>query len=146
VIVVHTIGFTGKSAEQFFELLRANGIVRVLDVRLHNTSQLAGFAKRSDLPFFLREICGAAYEHEPLLAPSEELLADYQKRHLPWADYEPRFRALLEDRRVGSHLHAAGFEEPTALLCAEPKPDHCHRRLVAEHLAGLWPNVEIVHL
>lgn len=143
---IYTLGYTKKSAEEFFERLRAHGIRRVLDIRLHNTSQLAGFSKRDDLAYFLREIVGAEYIHEPRLAPTEELLAAWQARALTLEQYAEWFSRLLTERRPEEWLDRATFEAPTVLLCAEPTPDECHRRLVAEHLKELWGDVTIIHL
>lgn len=113
---VFTIGFTKKTAEQFFGALRAAGIRRLLDVRLNNTSQLAGFAKRDDLPFFLRELCGAEYRHEPLFAPTQEILDAYKKQRGSWEEYERRFLALLAERKVEERLDRKRlFDVPTAL-------------------------------
>lgn len=142
-----TIGFTQTSAENFFNRLRSNGVERLLDVRLNNRSQLAGFAKRDDLAYFLRELVGASYEHSPLLAPDGELLAAYKKRKdMPWTEYEDRFIRLLRDRGVETVLSPKEFEPRTALLCSEASAEHCHRRLVAEYLAEHWPELQIVHL
>lgn len=143
---VYSIGFTKKTAEQFFGILGRAGIRRLLDVRLKNASQLAGFTKRKDLEYFLREICAADYLHEPLLAPTEEMLDEYKKRKGSWEEYERRFLALLADRRVEEKLDRGIFSVPTVLLCSEPKPDRCHRRLVLEYLQEKWSNLTIRHL
>lgn len=143
---IYTIGFTRKSAAQFFELLRRHGIRRLVDVRLNNVSQLAGFSKRDDLAYFLKEIVGAEYRHEPLLAPTQEMLDDLKKRRGSWADYEGRFLALMRERRVDEKLDPVMFSQPTVLLCSEPTPEHCHRRLVVEYLDSRWGNVQPVHL
>ncbi len=143
---IYTIGFTQTTAERFFERLADAGVERILDVRLNNTSQLAGFAKAQDLPYLARKLIGAAYEHEPLLAPTQDILDAYKKRKGDWAAYESAFHALMEQRHVDKALSPASFEERTALLCSEPTAEHCHRRLVAEFLAARWPSVEIVHL
>ena len=143
---ISTIGFARKTAAEFFGALRAAGIRRLVDVRLNNSSQLAGFTKQCDLPFFLRELCAAEYIHEPLLAPTHEILDDFKKKRATWDDYERRFRALLDERRVDERLGRALFEQPAVLLCSEPKPDKCHRRLVAEYLQLKWGNVTVVHL
>lgn len=140
-----TIGFTKKSAEQFFTALQAAGVQRLIDVRLNNTSQLAGFSKRDDLQYLLRAIAAIPYSHLPELAPTDAILDAYKKKQIEWPVYEERFRSLLNDRRSAETLDATLFAN-ACLLCSEEKPDHCHRRLVAEHLAGKWPNVEIVHL
>jgi uncharacterized protein (DUF488 family) len=145
-VEIYSIGFTQKSAPQFFGALRQAGIKRLLDVRLNNSSQLAGFTKRGDIEFFLREICGAAYEHEPLLAPTPELLKAYKKDGGSWTEFERGFLALMTDRQVEHRVARDGFDLPTVLLCSEPKPDRCHRRLVAEYLRDRWGDVHIVHL
>lgn len=145
---IFTIGFTRTTAENFFERLRANRVERLVDVRLNNRSQLAGFAKRDDLAYFLRELVGARYEHEPLLAPTQAILDAYKKkRAMPWAEYEDRFLALMHERRIEQELSPAQFEASrTVLLCSEETAEHCHRRLVAEYLAEHWGEVGIVHL
>jgi uncharacterized protein (DUF488 family) len=143
---VCSIGFTQKTAEQFFTILKRAGIRRLLDVRLNNVSQLAGFTKRDDLRFFLREVCGADYQHEPLLAPTKELLDQYKKSKGPWQDYETRFLALMADRKIEDRIDRALFSVPTALLCSEPTAEHCHRRLVLEYLRDKWGDLTIVHL
>ncbi len=141
-----TIGFTQTTAEHFFRRLADAGIQRLLDVRLNNTSQLAGFAKAADLPYFLRELVGATYEHQPLLAPTKDVLDAYKKRKGDWADYERGFLALMEHRRIDVLLSCADFERRTALLCSEATAEHCHRRLVVEFLESRWPGVQAVHL
>ena len=143
---IYSIGFTKKTAAEFFGKLRAAGIRRLMDVRLHNSSQLAGFTKAEDLRFFLRELCGAEYVHEPLLAPTEELLAGIKKRTLPWEQYERRFLDILAERRVEERLDRGAFLVPTVLLCSEPTAEHCHRRLVIEYLREKWGDVVPVHL
>ncbi len=143
---VYTIGFTRRSAEGFFQALRKAGIRTLVDVRLNNTSQLAGFTKKDDLAFFLRELCGADYRHEPSLAPTRDLLEDYAKKQIAWDEYEWRFLALLEERRVEEKLERGMFEGPTVLLCSEAGPERCHRRLALEYLARKWGDLEIVHL
>ncbi len=140
-----TIGFTKKSARRFFDLLHQSGTKRVVDVRLNNRSQLAGFAKQDDLAYFLSELCGIEYVHLPTLAPTKEMLDDYKKRRSDWQTYEDRFIALMRQRRI----EAAIPQEIVAdgcLLCSEEKPHHCHRRLVTEYLKQHWGNVEIAHL
>ena len=140
-----TIGFTRKSADRFFGLLRASGARRVVDVRLNNVSQLAGFAKRDDLAFFLAEICGMEYVHLPVLAPTKEMLDEYKKHGGDWKTYEVRFLELMHRRRIERTIP----EEVVAdgcLLCSEDKPHHCHRRLVAEYLNDHWGGVEVTHL
>lgn len=143
---IYTIGFTQSSAEDFFGRLKDAGVRRLLDVRLNNTSQLAGFAKARDLPYFLERLIGASYEHQPLLAPTAEILDAYKKRGGEWAAYERDFDALLAERRIETALDPADFATPTALLCSEATPEHCHRRLVCEYLARRWPDLEAIHL
>jgi uncharacterized protein (DUF488 family) len=145
-VEIYTIGFTQTTAERFFERLAGAGVARLLDVRLNNTSQLAGFAKAKDLPYFLKELVGATYEHEPLLAPTQELLDEYKKRKGDWRTYEERFLGLMASRGIESTLSIDEFQTPTALLCSEASAEHCHRRLVCEYLAGRWSDVRPVHL
>ena len=143
---IYTIGFTQTSAEHFFRRLADVAVTRLLDVRLNNSSQLAGFAKAQDLPYFLRELIGAEYKHEPVLAPTEALLDDYKKRKGSWEDYEERFMALMTKRSVETVLSPSDFDVRTALLCSEATAEHCHRRLVCEYLGRHWPDVRAVHL
>ncbi len=143
---IYSIGFTKKNAREFFGALKANGIERLLDVRLNNTSQLAGFAKQADLPYFLHEICGAAYEHEPLLAPTQEILDAYKKRKGDWEVYSEAYLALIRSRKVELTLSRESFEKRTVLLCSEASPEHCHRRLALDYLQDCWKNVSIHHL
>jgi len=117
-----------------------------VDVRLNNTSQLAGFAKRDDLEFFLKEICQAEYHHQPMLSPDKDLLDGYKKKTVSWEQYEQRFLDVLRQREVETSIDRQLFDVPTVLLCSEPTADRCHRRLVAEYLAANWGDVSIVHL
>lgn len=142
---VFTIGFTKKSAESFFTRLQMAGVKRVVDVRLNNVSQLAGFAKKKDLGYFLKTICGIEYVHRPELAPTREILDAYKKRKGQWADYEKQFLDLMESRQIEETLPRELLKE-ACLLCSEDKPHHCHRRLVAEYLKQKWNDVDIVHL
>jgi uncharacterized protein (DUF488 family) len=144
-MTIYTIGFTRKTAEQFFEALRSSGAKRIVDVRLHNVSQLAGFAKKQDLAYFLRTICGMEYVHLPILAPTAEMLSDYQKDKGDWRSYERSFLKLIRERRI-EHAASPDVISEGCLLCSEEKPDHCHRRIVAEYLKEKWRNVEIRHL
>ncbi len=144
---IYTIGYTKKSAEEFFGALEQQGIERVVDVRLKNTSQLAGFTKKQDLEYFLDRILGIEYCHLDFLAPTAELMKAYRDSGEDWDLYEAEFSRLLEEREVVSSLDRESFsQKPSCLLCSEPDADHCHRRLVAEHLQEAWPEVEIVHL
>ncbi len=143
---IHTIGFTKKTAREFFESLRRAGIKRLIDVRLNNTSQLAAFAKRSDLGYFLEELCQAEYLHRPDLSPTKEILDAYKKKLMPWDEYEARFLAILDERKVEESVDRGLFDVPAVLLCSEATAEHCHRRLVAEYLTAKWDNVKIIHL
>ena len=140
-----TIGFTKKSAETFFETLRRAGVKRVVDVRLNNISQLAGFAKRDDLRYFLERICGIEYVHAPDLAPTQPMLDGYRKDHKSWATYEKQFLDLMRSRRIEATLPKDVIADG-CLLCSEDKPHHCHRRLVAEYLGRNWGDMDIKHL
>ena len=142
---VFTIGFTKKPASEFFELLRGSGAKRIVDVRLNNVSQLAGFAKRDDLAYFLEKICRMKYVHMPELAPTKELLDAFRKQQCDWDTYEREFIALLNDRNIGKKRIKRTIAN-SCLLCSEHEPDHCHRRLVAEYFNGQWGDVEIEHL
>jgi uncharacterized protein (DUF488 family) len=146
-VEIFTIGFTRTTAEGFFDRLKSHGIERLLDVRLNNRSQLAGFAKRDDLAYFLRELVGAEYEHAPTLAPTQDILDDFKKRkEMPWEEYEDRFLGLMREREIESKLSPEEFSRRTVLLCSESTPENCHRRLVAEYLRDRWKDVEIIHL
>ncbi|MFD3525222.1 DUF488 family protein [Streptomyces sp. NPDC058653] len=142
---LYTIGFTKKSAEKFFGLLREAEVSSLIDVRLNNVSQLSGFAKRDDLRYFLGEICGAQYAHRTELAPTKEMLDAYKKRDVGWAAYEERFLKLMKARRIEDEIRREVFDN-AVLLCSEDNARHCHRRLVAEYLAQKWDDVEIEHL
>lgn len=134
---IATIGFTQTTAERFFERLQSAGVTKVIDVRLHNTSQLAAFAKADDLAFFLRKIAGIQYTHQPLLAPTDEMLKTYKKEKGDWGVYQGRFLALMQEREIESKLKPETLEG-ACLLCSEAKPHHCHRRLVCEYLNEKW--------
>jgi len=142
---IYTIGFTKKTAERFFELLARPGIRRVVDIRLNNTSQLAGFTRRDDLRFFLRHILDKDYVYLPELAPTAEMLKIYREGDNKWAAYEHDFQALMRGRRVDLSV-AAETLDGGCLLCSEATPEHCHRRLVAEYFQAVWPEVTIEHL
>ena len=172
---IYTIGFTKKKAEDFFELLRKEGIEQLIDVRINNMSQLAGFTKRDDFIYFLGQILGTEYLHEPLLAPTEELLKDYRskigecqtnnstknkdkegrKKALEarklckeniWKDYEKSFLRLMSERKIENTISRDIFAKRTMLLCSEPGSENCHRRLVLEYLDKAWGNIQAVHL
>jgi len=142
---VYTIGFTKKSANKFFDLLKGKSINRVVDVRLNNVSQLAGFAKRDDLKFFLKEILDIDYVHLPELAPTKDILDAYKKHKGDWSIYEPAFLDLMKareiEKRIDPEIIAGG-----CLLCSEDKPHNCHRRLVVEYLQEKWGGLNVRHL
>jgi uncharacterized protein (DUF488 family) len=144
-----TIGFAGKTAQEFFALLEGAGVEQLIDIRQHRGGQLSGYAKHPDLAYFLEKISLIAYEHEPLLAPTPELLKSYRKTK-DWPAYETGFLALMKNRGVPQSLDTAGWPANLALLCSEPGPEKCHRRLVADLLAARWRSegrsVEIRHL
>lgn len=141
-----TIGFTKSTAERFFDRLKNAGVKKVIDVRLHNTSQLAGFAKADDLAFFLKEICGAQYTHQPLLAPTDDILKAFKRDKGDWNIYEHSFMRLMEQRKIENRLEPDMFQGG-CLLCSEDKPHHCHRRLVCEYLNNRWNGtLKIRHL
>jgi len=142
---VFTIGFTKKNAEQFFTRLKQPGLVRLVDARLNNVSQLAGFTKKDDLRFFLREINGIDYVHRPDLAPTKEILDEYKKNGRDWSAYERKFIELMARRRIEEKV-PKDLIDGGCLLCSEPTPEHCHRRLVAEYLRSRWGDLEIIHL
>jgi uncharacterized protein (DUF488 family) len=142
---VFTIGFTKKNAEQFFSRLRQPGLQRVLDTRLNNVSQLAGFAKKADLQFFLREVGNIDYVHLPALAPTQAMLDAYKKNGGDWDTYEKQFLALMAERQIETSIDK-DLVAGACLLCSEATPHHCHRRLVAEYLRGTWGDVDIQHL
>ncbi len=142
---LYTIGFTKKTAEQFFTTLSTAKVKTLIDVRLNNVSQLAGFSKRLDLEYFLRVICGIGYVHLSELAPTQEILDAYRKGRHDWTNYEAQFLELLKKRRVAQKLDRKIFDR-ACLLCSEETADQCHRRLAAEHLQKKWGGIEVVHL
>lgn len=142
---IYTIGFTKTSAKHFFDRIKEAKVRQVVDVRLNNLSQLAGFAKRDDLRFFLDSISGVGYTHRTELAPTQDMLDAYKKHKGEWADNEQRFLHLMEERRIEETIPRESIDN-ACLLCSEDQPQHCHRRLVAEYLRKKWGDVEIVHL
>lgn len=140
-----TIGFAKKPLRTFVELLKRENVQVVIDTRLYNTSQLSGYAKKDDLAFIL-EILGIDYIHDPLLAPTEEILKAYKNKEMTWGDYEKKYTDLLKMRNV-EQLHQELIAKKTVcLLCSEHAPRHCHRRLLAEYLQRFYSDIEIVHL
>ena len=137
-MAIYTAGFAEWTAEQFFGELKQRQVDQLIDVRLNNVSQLAGFAKKKDLEYFLRTICGADYRHEPMLAPTADMLKDYRSKKTSWIEYERLFTLLLAERRVESVLSRQILDGNPVFLCSEHKPDHCHRRLALEYLEERW--------
>jgi len=148
-ILLCTIGFTGKTAEEFFRLLQEAQVEKLVDIRLNRGGQLSGFAKYPDLPFFLEKVASIGYSHEPQLAPTAELLDTYRDSK-DWAAYETGFLALMRERGVPQSFEATSWPQRATLLCSEPGPEKCHRRLVADLLAAHWRaqghQVEVRHL
>ena len=146
-MILYTIGFTKKSAEQFFGLIRDNHVEVLADIRLNNRSQLAGFAKGDDLEFFLRELCACDYRYCPEYAPTKEILSAYQKKELDWVGYTTQYTTLMEQRgKYREFPQKFTSYRSVCLLCSEPTPEKCHRRLLAELIAGSVDGVEIRHL
>lgn len=146
MIKISTIGFTQTSAEHFFSSLKSANVRRLIDVRLNNISQLAGFAKRDDLKYFLKMICNTEYIHLPDLAPTKEILDPYKKGNGSWAVYEEKFLNLMEKRLIEKQFNPQYFD-CACLLCSEKTPHHCHRRLVVEYLNSKWGGkLEVMHL
>jgi uncharacterized protein (DUF488 family) len=143
---IYTIGVTKKTAQQFFEMLQRAGIRRVLDIRLNNTSQLAGFAKQEDLAYFLRVIGGIEYQHEVMLAPTQDILTAYRKDKVEWEQFRQRFLKLMRERQIERRLDKSLFATPTVLLCSEASAEHCHRSFVANYLRQHWGDVTITNL
>jgi uncharacterized protein (DUF488 family) len=140
-----TIGFTQKTAEQFFESLIQSGTKTLIDTRLNNVSQLAGFAKKQDLKYFLKRLGNIEYIHITDLAPTKDILEEYKKNKGEWSVYETKFLQLMTERQI-EHKVSPDLIHRGCLLCSEAKPHHCHRRLVAEYLSRKWGNLEICHL
>ena len=143
--VLYTIGFAKKNAQTFFEMLRSAKVRKVIDVRLNNVSQLAGFTKKNDLRYFLEKILGCGYEHRPDWAPTADILDPYKKGETTWDDYVRDFSVLMERRKIGSDVSADALDH-CCLLCSEPTPEQCHRRLVAERLQRNLIGLRILHL
>ncbi|EMW7172964.1 DUF488 family protein [Vibrio parahaemolyticus] len=143
---IYTIGFTKKTAESFFGYLNSSNIKTLIDVRLNNTSQLSGFAKRDDLRFFLKELCDADYVHIPELAPTKKILKPYQNKEISWERYEDMFLNLMAQRNI-EKLISTSLLDQGCLLCSEHEPHFCHRRLVVEYLNQVTNlNLDVKHL
>jgi uncharacterized protein (DUF488 family) len=145
MIKLYTIGFTGKSAEKFFTLLKKAGVKKIVDTRLNNVSQLAGFAKGLDLKYFAKEIGNMDYEHIIDLAPTKDLLTRYRNEKITWQQYEVEYIGLLDKRKIAHKIDTAKLHD-NCLLCSEDKPEKCHRRLLAEYLKRINNDIEIIHL
>lgn len=143
MITLYTIGFTRKSAEQFFELLKNNHVKRLVDVRINNTSQLAGFAKGKDLAYFVHQICDINYDHIVDFAPTKELLDQWHNKAVTWQEYESIYRLLLTKRRIAIHYSLDEFDG-ACFLCSEETPEQCHRRLLVEYIAEFCPGEVII--
>jgi uncharacterized protein (DUF488 family) len=140
-----TIGFTKKSAKEFFEILQKSGVKRIIDTRLNNISQLAGFTKRPDLEYFLQKIGNIEYVHRLELAPTKDILDAYKKKGGDWQSYEEQFLQLITERKIEQTV-SPDLLDGGCLLCSEPTPHHCHRRLVAEYLSQKLGTIKIHHL
>jgi uncharacterized protein (DUF488 family) len=142
---IYTIGFTGKTAKEFFTKLENEGVKRVVDIRLKNSSQLAGFAKKDDLKYFLKKINGTDYLHIPELAPTGSIMESYKDKKISWPEYEKQFNNLLAERKIENTMKEE-LSDGDCFLCSEEKPDFCHRRLVAEYLQKKLGSITIQHL
>jgi len=144
-IKLYTIGFTKKNAQTFFTLLKKHKIIRLIDIRLNNVSQLAGFTKKDDLQYFLKELCDIAYLHRIDLSPTEDILKQYKSNKITWNEYEKAFKELLKKRMPEQNISIELLNN-SCLLCSEPTADKCHRRLVAEYLQTIYPELIIIHI
>ena len=140
-----TIGFTKKTARQFFELLKKNNVKKIIDIRINNSSQLAGFAKGTDLEYFANEICGIKYKHITDFAPTKELLTDYQNKKIDWIGYKKTYRNLIEKRNVTTKYNMEEFDN-ACFLCSEPTAEQCHRKLLVEYFKEKNPQLQIIHI
>ena len=145
MIKLYTIGFTEKSAQQFFDLLEQNQVRKIIDTRISNNSQLSGFAKGRDLAFFAQRLSNIGYEHQLDFAPTKALLKQYRQQEISWDQYTAAYLQLLEDREIKTTVDVAALHG-SCLLCSEHLPDQCHRRLLAEYLQQLNPDIRIIHL
>ena len=142
-----TIGFTKKSAEKFFGILKENNINLVVDVRLNNVSQLSGFSKFPDIQFFLKTICDINYQHDLKFSPEESTLSRYKKKNIDWNTYVCEFTATMQKREIRKYIaENYNTSQNICLLCSENEPEHCHRRLVAEIFQEVFPELEVIHL
>ena len=144
-IVIYTIGFAKKTAKEFFTSLSNNHIKQIIDIRLNNTSQLAGFAKKHDLEYFLEKMCNIKYIYKPDFAPTQEILDNYKKKVIPWPEYEKKYLEILSQRNIKEKITPEELNM-SCLLCSESKPDFCHRRLLAEYFKRIYKEIEIKHI
>lgn len=145
MIKLFTIGFTKKKAEHFFELLIKNGVKKIVDIRINNASQLAGYAKGQDLAYFARVIANIDYAYMPDFAPTKELLSDYQNKRIDWVDYQKIYQGLIENRKILTSYDVQAFDN-CCFLCSEETPEQCHRRLLVEFFKKHNPDIQIIHL
>lgn len=143
-----TIGFTKKNAEDFFDLLQKNDVKLLIDVRLNNTSQLAGFSKFPDIKFFLDKICNIEYRHEVIFAPEESTLKRYKSKEIDWEQYVAEFNETMKKREIRNYIleKYSNISGKICLLCSEPTPEKCHRRLIAEIFSQVFSDIKIIHL
>lgn len=141
-----TIGFTKKTAREFFELLRDNNVKKVIDIRLNNVSQLAGFSKKDDLEYFLKAILNIPYTHMPELSPTQEILTAVKEKQISWQEWEKKYLKLIKDRKVEKLFSGRKEIDGACLLCSEDKPEHCHRRVLAEYLQSKSEDIVIKHI
>ena len=148
MLKIYSIGFTKKNAKTFFESLINNQVKKIIDVRLNNTSQLAGFAKGNDLKYFLGKIAGMGYEYEVIFAPTKEILDAYKKGDINWEQYEEKYIQLMEERKISEYIKKKGidFWDGSCFLCSEETPDNCHRRLAINEVIKIFPTAEVHHI
>jgi len=142
---LYTMGFTKKSAEDFFTILGKNNVEKILDIRLNNDSHLSSFARKKHLPFLLERILRCKYDHLPILAPTDKLFQGYKKKTITWPDYKKRFMDLMDERKPENFITEAQLHN-ACFLCSEPSPEGCHRRLAAEYFAKKISGIRIKHL
>ena len=142
---LYTMGYTQKTAEKLFNLLSEHEIKRLMDIRLHNNTQLAGFTKQNNFKYFIERLSDIEYRHIPLMAPSKDIFDDYMKNGLEWEGYELRFKRLIDQRKIEQLINEDEIDG-ACMLCCEPEATNCHRRLVAEYLQNYFKNIEIIHL
>ncbi|HKM04995.1 MAG TPA: DUF488 domain-containing protein [Lachnospiraceae bacterium] len=148
MLKIYSIGFTKKNAKTFFESLINNQVKKIIDVRLNNTSQLAGFAKGNDLKYFLGKIAGMGYEYEVIFAPTKVILDAYKKGDIDWMQYEEKYIQLMKERKISEYIEKKGidFWESACLLCSEETPDNCHRRLAINEIIKVFPTTDVHHI